>query len=893
MRSHVVIAVFKRNFWSYFSGVIGYLFIVAFVLLGAFAAFQEKFFTNNAANLAQLNEWFPMLLLFIVPAITMSVWSEERKLGTEELLFTLPVSDLEVLIGKFLAVLSVYTVALVFSLTHALVLAWIGHPDAGLLATNYVGYWLAGLALLSAGMMASYLTSNATVAFVLGSIICMIPVFIGRLPVHPAMATLFGSDQFIDQLSLERQLEPLGIGLVPLKSILYFVSIAGFMLYLNLILIGQRHWRGGKRGTDMGFQYTIRVVSVALILICGNVLVANFNRTADLTAEHLYTVTRTTRDLLGKLTDKRPIMIQAFVSREVPRNYVPVKTSLLGLLGQYEQASHNNITVRIATVDPASPQADEAKKFGVEGRKIQSERAGRRTVDEVFLGVVISSGANEVVIPFFDVGLPVEYELTRSIGTVANEKRKTVGILDTDAKVSGGFDMSSFRSIPEWRLTAELKRQYNVESVPAASPIDESKYDVLIAVMPSSLSQNELKNLVDYVKKGKPTLIFDDPGPMTIGQPFSLAPHQPKPRAGGNPMMQMGMQNEPKADGGRATSLVNTLGIQWIYDEVVFEGTSINLHPEFAELLRPEWVSISRHSGLDSALSRDSEITKSLEEVFLFYAGTIKPREGSKLEFKPLLRTGKKSGLLGWSEFTISTPFGQVFPNEDPVRRYGDDYHVIAAEITSPKDAQGDKIHAIYVADADMIADWFFMLREQKFVDLQVDNVTFALNAIDHLAGDSSYIELRSRRPTPRTLERVEDLTKKFRETMNVEKQKAADDAKKALEDARKVFSEKVEKIKNDEGLDESQKQDLLNIEEQQVKRRLEVEESNINQNKEKVIEKIKTETDRNVRSVEQMFYYVALIVSPIPAFLLGLVVWSLRVSRENKDIAPSRRVSK
>ncbi len=136
LRSHVVAAVFKRNFWSYFSGLLGYLFIVLYVLAGSMLAFRPLFFTNNLANLAELNEYFPMLLLFIVPAITMGVWSEEKKLGTDELLFTLPVSDLEVLIGKYLAVVAVYTVALVFSLTHALVLEWIGNPDWGLIATT-------------------------------------------------------------------------------------------------------------------------------------------------------------------------------------------------------------------------------------------------------------------------------------------------------------------------------------------------------------------------------------------------------------------------------------------------------------------------------------------------------------------------------------------------------------------------------------------------------------------------------------------------------------------------------------------------------------------------------------------------------------------------------------
>src|SRR5262249_46654867 len=162
LRSHVVFAVFKRNFASYFSGLLGYLFIVLFVLTGALLAFQPQFFTNNLANLDQLNKYFPMLLLFIVPAITMGVWSEERKLGTEELLFTLPVSDLEVLIGKYLAVVAVYTAALAFSLTHAFVLQLIGEPDWGLIATTYFGYWLAGCALLAAGMAASFPTHSHT-----------------------------------------------------------------------------------------------------------------------------------------------------------------------------------------------------------------------------------------------------------------------------------------------------------------------------------------------------------------------------------------------------------------------------------------------------------------------------------------------------------------------------------------------------------------------------------------------------------------------------------------------------------------------------------------------------------------------------------------------------------
>lgn len=879
MRSYVVFAVFKRNFWSYFSGVIGYLFIVAFVLLGAFAAFQAKFFTNNVASLDQLNEWFPQLLLFIVPAITMGVWSEERKLGTEELLFTLPVSDLEVLLGKYLAVISVYSVALVFSLTHAVVLRVIGHPDPGVLVTTYFGYWLAGCALLSAGMMASYLTNSATVAFILGSLICAIPVFIGLIPL-----------QFLEQTSVARQFEPLGIGLIPPSSVLYFVSIMILMVYLNLVLIGQRHWRGGTRGTAMGLQYAVRAVALSVVLISVNVLAANFNRPLDLTAEHIYSVTPTTRGLLDKLTDKRPVTIQAFISREVPRDYVQVKTTLLGLLGQYEQASHRNVTIRIVTVEPASVQADEAKKFGIEGRKVQSERAGRVQVDEVYLGVVINCGANEVVVPFFDVGLPVEYELTRSVWTVAGEKRRTVGILETDAKPNGGFDMASFRSNPEWRIITELKKQYDIETVSPSGPIDDKKYDVLLAVMPSSLGQNEMQNFVDYVKKGRPVLIFDDPIPFTTNP--QLAPRQPKPRAGGNPMMQMGQPNEPKADGGKATSLVNALGIQWIYDQVVFDYTAMTLHPEWGEMLRPEIVAISRKSGIDAAFNPKSEVTSGLQEMFLFYSGTIKPREGSKLEFTPLLLTGKRSGLLNWDDLVKSNFMGGMNIDEDPVRAIDEDFHVVAAEIVSPKDATDNKINVIYVADSDIIADWFFFVRERKQFHLNLDNVTFVLNAVDHLAGDTSYIELRKRRAKHRTLEKIEEQTAKFVEQSAKDTQQASDEAKKSLADAQKRFAEKVDKIKNDETMDDQAKFQQLAMAQSEERRRIEVEETVINQRKEQSIERSKIESDRKVRAVENLYFWCAVLTSPIPAIILGFIVLISRMSNENSTIAPTRRRS-
>ena len=878
-RIKVIRSIFRRNFSSYFSGVLGYLFIIAFVVAGAALAFNGRFFTANEPNLDQLSSWYPLLLLFIIPAITMSVWADEKKAGTDELLFTMPATDVEILLGKYLSVLAVYTVALLFSLSHVFVLAFLGNPDWGLIATTYVGYWMAGAALCAAGMLASVLTNSSAVAFVLGVLFCGIPVFIGQL------GGLLGFRELFEDLSLREQFRDFSMGIIPLSGVAYFVCFTLFMLFVNSIMIGKRHWRSSQRSST-ALQFVIRAACVGIMLSCATAWAGYTALRVDATSEQLFSLSKTTRTILNDLEAERPIEIQAFLSPEVPREYVDTRKQLVGMLRQFDELGGNKLEVRYVDVEPFSEQADEAEHFGIEPQRVMTERDGRRSEAEVYLGAVVISSYDKVVVPFFGKGLPIEYELTRSVQTVAEKDRHTVGILRTDAGLTGSR---------EWQIVSELKKQYDVKEVSPTSEINSEDFDVLMAVLPSSLTAPEMDNLVDYVKSGKPTLIFDDPFPMAFNNGFGItnAPRQPKGQGGGMGMMGRGAPSEMKADGGRASRLTSALGIAWNYDQVVFDAN--NPHPEFANLPY-EYVFATRDNNVD-AFSSEHVATKGLQEIITLYSGTVTKNSldsEREVEFTPLITTSAESGILRWNDFVDEGGFNfmsmqsSVQPRRNPVRRMDPVAHVLAAQVKANKDE--DKLNAIYVADIDMISDFFFEERNLGNLDIEFDNVSFVLNAVDSLVGDESFIDLRSRRATHRTLTRVEAQKRGFLEEANRAEAKSDSEASAELAKRREELGKRVKEIQENEELDPIAKAQMLKAAQQAEQQRFSLAEAQIEQRKNDEIRKIRAQTNRQIKSLESGIRSWATWLPAVPAMLMGLIVFFQRASAEKANVTHSRR---
>lgn len=240
MKASPVITIFKRELTAYFASPIAFVFIVIFLLLSGFFTFTVAgFFENGEATLAPFFVWLPWLFLFLVPAAGMRMWSEERRLGTIELLLTMPISPWQAIWGKFLASWAVIALSVLLTFPFVLTVNYLGHPDNGVIFASYLGSLLMAGAYLAVSAMTSALTRNQVISFILSVVLLLFLILAGWTPV----VNLLGqwAPQWlvstVGSFSVMTHFISIQNGVIDSRDILFFLSVIVFSLFTTSVIL--------------------------------------------------------------------------------------------------------------------------------------------------------------------------------------------------------------------------------------------------------------------------------------------------------------------------------------------------------------------------------------------------------------------------------------------------------------------------------------------------------------------------------------------------------------------------------------------------------------------------------------------------------------------------------
>ena len=232
--------IFKRELASYFATPLAYVFIVIFLVLsGVFTFYLGGFFESGQANLAPFFNFHPWLYLFLVPAIAMRLWAEERKSGTIELLMTLPITRFDAVTGKFLAAWAFAGLALLLPFPMSVTVNYLGEPDNGAIVTGYIGSWLLAGAYLAIGSCMSALAKNQVIAFILAVSVCFLFIVSGFPMVLDGFSG-WAPQWLVDavaSLSFLTRFEAISKGVIDLRDLLYFITLIAAWLAATAVVI--------------------------------------------------------------------------------------------------------------------------------------------------------------------------------------------------------------------------------------------------------------------------------------------------------------------------------------------------------------------------------------------------------------------------------------------------------------------------------------------------------------------------------------------------------------------------------------------------------------------------------------------------------------------------------
>ena len=683
--------VARRELKALFDLPTGYVLLVIFLAINGFLFFRNAYLSSSA-SLRPMLDHLPWLFLFFVPAVTMRSLAEDIRGGQIEVVLAQPLTELELLLGKYLGAVLFLWAALALTLTIPAGLSLGAELPWGTMLGQYVGAALLAAGLAGIGVWASSLTRSQITAFIVSAGVMFLLVLVGLDPLLVGLPPALGT--IAARVGILSHFESLGRGVIDLRDVIYFVSLAGVFLALAYGALLGRKLAPASAGRQ---RLRLGVGLLAGSLIVVNLLGSYIGGRLDLTPGQAYTLSPASRQLVRDLDDL--VTIKLYASRELPTEVALMKRDVDDLLRDLRSAGGGRL--RVVQRDPAENETiqREAESAGIQAVQFNVIGQSELQVKQGYLGLALQHGSKSDAIPFVQRTDDLEYRLVSAIRHLTRDRKPVVGLVS-----EAGGPGASLQDLQQ-----QLAQSYEVRQIDLADTTQPGT-DVVALVLagsPDSLTAAQEGRFRRFLERGGGALVLA-PG-MTLSQQAPTA--EPKPVAWNTLLRQYGV------------SVRSDMAYDLLANEV------IPLPTDFGRVLQVYPFFIRAQS------SRLSPINQELGAVVLTWASTIDTTGAAKGTITPLFTTSPASGTF--TGVTTIAP-AQDFPQNALAQR-------LLGVAVSPADTGGAarRGRIAVVGSLEFTTD--------RFVRTAPENLAFALNAVDWLAQDEALIAIRSkdRRPPP------------------------------------------------------------------------------------------------------------------------------------------------
>ncbi len=692
-----LMTIARRELKALFDNPAGYVLLVVFLVVNDFLFFRQVYLTNTA-SLRPMMDTLPWLMLFFVPAVAMRTLAEDSRTGQLEVLLSQPITELELLLGKYLGAVFFLWTGLLLTLPIPLGLSLGAELHWGPIVAQYVGAMLFAAGLAGVGVWASCITRSQITAFIVAVAVMFLLVLVGLNPLVVGLPPQLGL--IAARLGVLAHFDSIGRGVIDARDAVYFLSLAATFLTLAYGALMARKLAVG--------QAPVRRLRLGVLLLVGLLVVVNLlgsfiGGRLDLTPGRAYTLAPATRMLVASLDDI--VTIKLFASAELPAEVALMKRDLDDMLGDLRSAGKGKI--KVVEKDPAedAEAKRDAQALGVDPVQFNVVGKSELQVKEGYLGIVVQYADANEAIPFVRRTDDLEYKLAAAIRGLTRARKPTVGLIV--AMDDWGQDGRVFNMLQE-----QLAKSYTVQALSLGDsvPPSDSIRTLIIAGQPDSLRAPTRLWFEQFVARGGSALL------MTTGAP--IEGRTPKASA-----------REPVWN-----SLIAPFGVK-VRADLVYDLSSNQLvpvpGPGGGQVFQPYPFWVRAQPGGETV------VTDGVGEIFLPWVSSIETLKGARTTVHPILTTSRVGGV---AEGDIDLSPTRDFPSVDLAQRVVG----VTVEPTAGNPA-GPRGRLVLVGNMEFATD--------RYAGSAQENTVLALNAVDWLSQDESLISIRSRdRRPPRLL---------------------------------------------------------------------------------------------------------------------------------------------